>query len=58
MNEPDDWISRRRDKQNKDAWNIAREQFNYWKKLHLKKQVRFWLPIVISVISLIVAVLK
>lgn len=56
--EPNDWISQRRQKHNAHVGQVMDAKHRENRKRQRKEQFRFWLPIIISVAALIMALLK
>lgn len=56
--EPDDWISRRRHRIDEHTWRTTDNAHRKAGKIKQKEEIRFWLPIVISIAALIVAIFK
>jgi len=60
-NEPDDWITQRRKYFDEIAYQIAYAKFMRYKKAVREKKIRFWLPIIITIVvgilSIIVSIL-
>lgn len=56
--EPDDWIKQRRRQYNVHVEQVVKAKSHENRARQRKEQFRFWLPIIISIAALIVAILK